>query len=114
MKDPKGRTTIGFEKHIFICENLRTDEHPRGCCKSKGSSEIRFMFKNEIQKQKLAGKVRANKSGCLDFCEQGPTVVVYPEGTWYKIENPEKDVKDIVKSHCKEGKIVERCKIMLE
>ena len=113
MKDPKGRKTIGFEKHIFICENKRIN-HPRGCCKDKGSSEIRLMFKDEIEKQKLKGKVRANSAGCLDFCEQGPTVVVYPEGTWYRVENPEKDVKDIVKFHCKENKIVERCKIQLE
>ena len=55
-----------------------------------------------------------NGAGCLDFCEQGPTVVVYPEGVWYKIENPEKDVEDIVELHCKKGQIVERCKIQLE
>ena len=83
MKDPKGRTTIGFEKHIFICENSRIEGHPRGCCKGKGGSEIRLMFKNEIQKQKLAGKVRANKSGCLDVCEMGPAIVIYPLGVWY-------------------------------
>ena len=114
MKDSKGRTTIGFEKHIFICENSREDGHPRGCCKEKGGCEIRLLFKKEIQKQKLVGKVRANGAGCLDFCEQGPTVVVYPEGVWYKIENPEKDIRDIVDLHCKQGKIVERCKIQLE
>ena len=114
MKDPKGRVEIGFRKHIFICENLREDNHPRGCCHSKGGSEIRLMFKQEIVKNDLVEKVRANKAGCLDFCEQGPTVVVYPDGVWYRITNPENDVRDIVEQHCKNGKIVERCQIELE
>ena len=113
MKDPKGRTKIGFERHIFICENKREKGHPRGCCHDKGSNDIRLRFKQEIISNKLIGKVRANKAGCLDFCEQGPTVVVYPEGTWYRITDSEKDVKDIVKQHCMEGKIVKRCQIKL-
>ena len=114
MKDPKGRTKIGFEKHIFICENKRENNHPRGCCHGKGGSEIRMMFKQEIINNNLVGKVRANKAGCLDFCEQGPTVVIYPEGVWYCIANPETDVTDIVEQHCKKGKIVKRCQIKLE
>ena len=113
MKDPKGRSVIGCEKHIFICENLREGEHPRGCCSEKGGAEIRLRFKQEIIEQGLVGKVRANKAGCLDFCEQGPTVVVYPEAIWYRISDPEKDIPDIIREHCKEGKIVERCRIQL-
>jgi len=113
MKDPKGRKTIGFEKHIFICENSRSSDHPRGCCQEKKGSEIKMMFKNEIAKMNLVGKVRANGSACLDFCEQGPTVVVYPEGVWYRIDNPEKDIKDIIKEHIIEDKIVDRCVIKL-
>ena len=113
MKDPKGRTKAGFEHHIFICENKREKEHPRGCCHDKDSTDIRLKFKQEIINNKLTGKVRANKAGCLDFCEQGPTVVVYPEGIWYRITDSEKDVKDIVKQHCIEGKIVKRCQIKL-
>ena len=68
MKDPKGRTKAGFEHHIFICENKREKEHPRGCCHDKGSTDIRLKFKQEIINNKLTGKVRANKAGCLDFC----------------------------------------------
>jgi len=113
MKDLKGRTEIGFEKHIFICENERIEGHPRGCCSDLGKNQIRMLFKEEISKKKLSGKIRANKAGCLDFCEQGPTVVIYPEGIWYQIQNPEKDVKEIVKSHLIKGKIVKRCLIKL-
>ena len=103
MKDPKGRTTIGFEKHIFVCENSREDGHPRGCCKVKGGCEIRLLFKKEIQKQKLVGKVRANGAGCLDFCEQGPTVVVYPEGVWYTLTG-EENIPDLIE-HLRSGTV---------
>ena len=46
------------------------------------------------------------------FCEQGPTVVVYPEGI-YQIKDPKRDVKDIVKEHLIDGKVVKRCQIKL-
>ena len=49
MKDPKGRTKIGFERHIFICENKREKGHPRGCCHDKGSNDIRLRFKQEMR-----------------------------------------------------------------
>ena len=113
MKDPKGRTKIGFEKHVFICENERSHDHPRGCCSDFGKNHIRILFKEELNKRGISDKIRANKAGCLDFCEQGPTVVVYPEGIWYQIKDPERDVKDIVKEHLIDVKVVERCLIKL-
>jgi len=57
-----------------------------------------------------AGKVRVNKSGCLDRCEEGPVCVVYPEGTWYTYID-ETDIDDIIDSHLIGGKPVERLKI---
>ena len=51
-------------------------------------------------------KVRINASGCLDKCEQGPTVVIYPEGVWYTIRK-EADVEDIINEHLLKGKTVE-------
>ena len=57
--------------------------------------------------------MRINSAGGLDFCEQGPTVVVYPESIWYSIKNPEKDIPEIVQEHLIHGKTVERCMIKL-
>ena len=57
--------------------------------------------------------IRINSAGCLDFCEQGPTVVVYPESIWYSIKNPEKDIPEIVQKHLINGKTVERWLIKL-
>ena len=54
-----------------------------------------------------AGKVRVNKAGCLDRCAGGPIAVVYPEAVWYTYVD-EQDIDEIVESHLKNGKVVER------
>ena len=72
-----------FQKHIFVCTNQRPAGHPRGCCFDKGSMELRAAFVKGLADRGMKGMVRANKSGCLDACELGPTVVIYPQGVWY-------------------------------
>ena len=72
-----------FEKHIFICTNDRGENSSRKSCGACGGMEIRKEFVKMINEAGLKGKVRANKSGCLDVCEQGPALVVYPSGYWY-------------------------------
>ncbi len=98
---------VGFDKHIFICTNKRPEGDPRGCCSSKGSEIIRDFFKEEIKKLGLKGRVRANASGCIDQCSQGPAVVIYPEGVWYRVPSVT-DAREIVESHIKKGIVVER------
>ena len=56
------------------------------------------------------GKIRVNKAGCLDRCEEGPVCVVYPEGVWYTYID-EDDIDEIIDSHIKNGKPVERLKL---
>ena len=72
-----------YRKHIFICVNERDPASHRGSCGRCGGWDIRMEFVRLINKHGLKGKVRANKAGCLDTCEIGPTVVVYPNGYWY-------------------------------
>ncbi|NUO83126.1 (2Fe-2S) ferredoxin domain-containing protein [candidate division KSB1 bacterium] len=102
-----------FEKHIFICTNQRPPDNPKGCCASKNSEAIAAKFKEELHKRGLKGKMRANKAGCLDMCELGPTVVVYPEGVWYKHVTLE-DVEEIIDSHLMGGKVVERLRVAFQ
>jgi (2Fe-2S) ferredoxin len=99
-----------FERHLFICLNQRPSDHPRGCCAAKGSEKIKALFKEEIKKRGLKGKIRANAAGCLDACEHGPTVVVYPEGVWYHVENAE-DIREICDEHLEKGNVVQRLAI---
>lgn len=96
-----------YEKHIFVCENKRPPEDPRGCCADKGSLEIRSLFKKRIKELGLKTDVRANASGCLDSCEFGVSVVVYPEQIWYGRVTLN-DIEEILQSHIINNKPVER------
>jgi (2Fe-2S) ferredoxin len=96
-----------YQRHIFVCTNVRPPDDPQGCCAAKGSEAIRSAFKAELKRRRLKTIVRANKSGCLDACGFGVSVVVYPEGVWYggvKLE----DVNEIIDSHILRGEVVER------
>ncbi|QQS34612.1 MAG: (2Fe-2S) ferredoxin domain-containing protein [Ignavibacteriales bacterium] len=99
-----------FDKHIFICENKRPDGHPRGCCLDKGSSAVKEKFKNRLKELGLNSGVRANTAGCLDACEYGITVLVYPEQIWYGGVT-ENDIEEIIQSHIVNNIPVERLKI---
>ncbi len=95
-----------FEHHIFICQNTRPPGHPRGSCNEDEKSELVRLFKEALNKSGLQGKVRSNKSGCLDQCEHGPMVVIYPDAVWYgNVANG--DVYEIVQALA-ENKIVDR------
>jgi (2Fe-2S) ferredoxin len=99
-----------FEHHIFVCENRRPPGSQRGCCAEKGSEEIRKLFKKECAQRGLKGRVRANMAGCLDQCEHGVTVVIYPEAVWYGGVTAA-DVPEIMDRHIGKGEIVERLRI---
>lgn len=99
-----------FDKHIFICENKRPDGHPRGCCADKNSIEIRELFKKRLKELGIRSSVRANAAGCLDACEHGVTIVVYPEEIWYGLVT-KYDVEEIIKQHVLNNKPVRRLMI---
>jgi len=96
-----------FKRHIFMCINQRPKGDPRGCCADSGSVKLQEFMKKEVDRLGLKGIVRANKACCLDHCEYGPSIVVYPEGVWYWAGN-EADVTEIVEKHVAGGQIVAR------
>jgi len=96
-----------FQRHVFVCINERPADHPKGCCKARGGIEVRDTLKSEITKRGLSKIIRANNSGCLDQCEHGVTVVVYPEQVWYGGVTVD-DIKEIVEKHLIGGEVVTR------
>lgn len=103
-------TPLYFDKHVFFCTNQRTNGD--ACCADHRASDVHAYAKKRIQELGLngQGKIRANKAGCLDRCELGPVLVVYPEGTWYTYVD-ESDVDEIIDQHLVNGKIVERLQV---
>jgi (2Fe-2S) ferredoxin len=98
-----------YERHVFVCTNRRPDGSPRGCCATKGGEELRLALKKEVDAQGIKG-VRINGAGCLDACERGAAVVVYPDNVWYEGVTPA-DVGQLVKEHLGQGQPVERLKL---
>lgn len=100
----------GFEKHVFVCTNLRAEGHVRGCCDGRGSVDLLFRLKKLVKERGLKGRFRINKAGCLDHCEHGAAMVVYPEGVWYGGVSAE-DAEEIVEEHLLADRPVERLRI---
>lgn len=99
-----------YRYHVFFCVNRREDGEP--CCADKGAQGMRDYAKDRIKKLGLSGreKVRINQAGCLDRCEEGPCIVVYPQGVWYTYVDKD-DVDEIIDEHLVHGRIVERLRI---
>jgi (2Fe-2S) ferredoxin len=94
-----------FTHHIFICGNTREPGHKRGSCDHEGQGRLRDAFKKALARAGLSAGVRANHAGCLDQCEHGPTVVIYPQGIWYGHVRPD-DAPRIVEATIARGEVL--------
>jgi (2Fe-2S) ferredoxin len=99
-----------YDRHVFVCENRRPPGSPRGCCAERGGAEVRAALKDAVRALGLQASVRVNSAGCLDACESGAALVIYPEGIWYGGVTVA-DVPEIVQTHLVGGKFVERLRI---
>jgi (2Fe-2S) ferredoxin len=96
-----------YQRHIFFCLNER--KNGEACCAQYQAQEAFERCKNLVREAGLAGpgQIRVNKAGCLDRCAGGPVAVVYPEAVWYSYVDAS-DIDEIVESHLKQGKVVQR------
>ena len=99
--------------HIFVCCNQRVRDHPRGCCDPEGQAKLQKLFKDKLRERGLRASVRANRAGCLNQCEHGPNLVVYPDAVWYGGVTAA-DVDEIIESHIVQGRPVERLRLAEE
>jgi (2Fe-2S) ferredoxin len=99
-----------YRHHVFFCCNQR--EAGKACCNNHGAQDIRDYAKQRVKELGLAGpgRVRVNQAGCLDRCEEGPVIVVYPEEVWYTYVDRQ-DVDEIIEEHLRHGRIVERLRL---
>jgi (2Fe-2S) ferredoxin len=95
-----------YAAHIFVCTNRRQEGHPRGCCAARGSEKLRDYMKARAKELKIPD-IRVNTAGCLERCEFGPAMVIYPDGVWYRPVNVE-DVEEILQVHVIGGGRVRR------
>jgi (2Fe-2S) ferredoxin len=99
-----------YQRHVFFCCNQR--QAGEACCNNHGAQEMRDYAKQRVKQLGLAGKgkVRINQAGCLDRCEEGPVLVIYPEEVWYTYVDRQ-DVDEIIDEHLVNGRVVERLRI---
>lgn len=99
-----------YKHHIFFCLNQRSNGE--ACCADHRAQQAFDRCKAAVKALGLAGPgaVRVNKAGCLDRCAGGPVAVVYPEAVWYTFVD-DADIDEIVQSHLRDGKVVERLRL---
>ncbi|XZG69021.1 (2Fe-2S) ferredoxin domain-containing protein [Chitinibacteraceae bacterium HSL-7] len=100
-----------YQHHVFFCLNER-DASVRQSCAPCGAEAAWEHAKARIKALGLnqPGKTRINKAGCLERCEQGPALVIYPEGVWYTYVDAS-DIDEIIDEHILNGRIVERLRL---
>ena len=99
-----------YEHHLFVCTNKRQDGEP--CCQDYDSRQARDYLKQKAKEMHIHGRgnCRINTAGCLDRCDEGPVMVIYPEEVWYTWVDRE-DLDEIFEKHLLNGRHVERLKI---
>jgi (2Fe-2S) ferredoxin len=104
------RNLPAFEHHVFVCHNTRPEGAPRRSCGCDATTDLHAQLQKLAKAAGLGETVRINKAGCMNQCEHGPMVVVYPEAVWYGNVHPE-DAAAIVQEHLVGGKPVERLRV---
>jgi (2Fe-2S) ferredoxin len=100
-----------YDKHVFFCTNQREDGGD--CCGNFRAQEARDYVKDRVKLLGISTEkntIRINSAGCMNRCDEGPVIVVYPEGTWYTYVD-QQDLDEIIEEHLTNGRVVERLKI---
>lgn len=86
-----------YKAHIFVCVD--------SCCREKDSERIFDVLSEELKRRGFSNDVLISRCGCLDQCESGPMLIIYPDGTWYHNLTKD-DISRIVEEHIIKGNIL--------
>ena len=116
MSDAPADPPLFYQRHLFFCNNQRAENHPRGSCNARaadlgGVEKLRAYARAKAQQLGIEN-IRCNGAGCLDRCELGPTMVIYPEGVWYHSCSPVV-LEQIIQEHLVGGRVVEEHLIVM-
>src|SRR5262245_59069189 len=99
LQDAAAKRGIGgYHRHVFLCTGP-------SCCTTEDGLAAWDVLKREIKERDLGAACYRTKVGCLRICCHGPTMVVYPEGTWYSGMTAER-IPRFVQQHLVEGQPV--------
>jgi (2Fe-2S) ferredoxin len=73
---------VPYRKTAFVCVHARADGRVSCGNPGRGGVELAQALKDGAKRLGLKGRVRVAKTGCLDLCEKGPNVFLYPSGEW--------------------------------
>ena len=85
--------------HVLICSG--------SMCISRGAKSLRDEFEEHLTRLGIRDEIKLVNTGCVGLCEQGPFVIVYPEGVFYALVK-NKDIKKICEEHLYKGRIVQK------
>ena len=86
-------------KHVLVCGN--------GDCVDRGSMAVLSSMRRQLKQLGVERDVRVTRTGCMGRCGEGPTLVVYPDGIWYRGVQ-ESDVAELVHEHLRGDRIIAR------
>jgi len=95
-----------YDWHVFVCCNRRPDDHRRGSCAARGSEKLKDYMKARM-KELGVRSARVNSAGCMERCEFGPAIVIYPDAVWYRPQSTA-DIDEIIAVHIQNGGRVQR------
>ncbi len=96
-----------YQKHVFFCNNIREDESSKQSCGKH--AEVKALREYARKKLKNLGisSIRTSLSGCMGRCNEGPVLVIYPDGIWYKYTS-EQDIDDIIEASVLNTNVVDK------
>ncbi|HEX9809454.1 MAG TPA: (2Fe-2S) ferredoxin domain-containing protein [Alphaproteobacteria bacterium] len=106
MSDANGGRKLLYDPHIFICTEEKSCRAGASCCGQQGTAEL-LGYMKATAKARGIDNIRVNRSTCLERCEQGPVMVLYPEGIWYSFRS-QRDIDEIIDKHLVRGGRAER------